>query len=832
MSNSPATPLIETSALQAAIFNSRNFSCIATDAQGVIQIFNVGAETMLGYTAAEVVNIMTPADLSDKKELFLRADALSLEFDITLHSGFEALVYKAALGIEDIYELTYVCKNDHRLPAQVSVTALRDKDHAIIGYLLIATDYTEHKATKLKLKTLALAIEQGSTPVMITDLNATIEYVNQAYIDSSGYSREQIIGKNPGLFKSGKTPKTTYVDMWAALHDGKTWHGELINRNKQGEELTELTWISPIRQDDQSISHYLSLKENITEQKKIDAALKDSELRWKFALEGAGDGVWDWAIDTNHCLYSARWMKMLGYTEHDIPPTQQEWLTRIHPDDLNMATSTMQAYLEGSIATFRVEHRLKCKNGLYKWILARGMIVSHDSQGLPLRVIGTHTDISLLKEAEQVLKKHKEAAEFDAKLKNLALINQTQNMQKNVSEQVNQRTEELQTSTAKAEQAVAIKSQFLSNMSHEIRTPINAIMSIAFLTLQTDLTAQQHNYLSKINSSAKWLLGILDDILNFSKLEAGKVELELQQFELATVINLLSTVATPLVMDKAVKLIFEVESSVPPLFIGDSLRLGQVLLNLTSNAIKFTHTGSVTLNVTLLSLVDQQARLKFSVTDTGIGLDMDHKNKLFEAFNQADNSTTRVYGGTGLGLAISKELVQAMGGHINVESQESKGSCFSFIISLAVATSPVLTTLAQTSLKHDVKYPSLLNARVLVVEDNLVIQEFIPDIMGYEGMLVDLANNGVEALALLAEHDYAAVLMDCQMPIMDGFEATQRIRANPRYDNLPIIAMTGNVAEHDRQRCLACGMNDIINKPVDWEAAFLTLDQWISQPLP
>jgi CheY-like chemotaxis protein len=218
------------------------------------------------------------------------------------------------------------------------------------------------------------------------------------------------------------------------------------------------------------------------------------------------------------------------------------------------------------------------------------------------------------------------------------------------------------------------------------------------------------------------------------------------------------------------------------------------------------------------------------VTDTGIGLDLDHKNKLFEAFNQADNSTTRIYGGTGLGLSISKQLVQAMGGAINIESQEGVGSCFSFIITLAVATSPASNPLLKTSLKHEVKYPNLLNVRILVVEDNLAIQEFIPDIMGFEGMLVDLANNGVEALTLLEHNVYAAVLMDCQMPIMDGFEASRRIRANPRFDNLPIIAMTGNVDEHDRQRCFDSGMNEIINKPVDWEVAFLTMNQWIGQP--
>ena len=571
---------------------------------------------------------------------------------------------------------------------------------------------------------------------------------------------------------------------------------------------------------------------DITERQKTEQALRESELRWQFALEITSDGVWDWTIETDYAAYSTRWKSMLGYSEQDILPTNQEWQTRIHPDDQAMVDGTMLAYLAGSLPIYKVEYRLKCKDDSYKWILGRGIVVSRDQNNRPLRMIGTHTDITTFKEDELLLKKHKATAELDAFDKTIALFHQSQTMQEDISQQVTQRTKELQTSTTKAHEAVAIKSQFLSNMSHEIRTPINAIMSIAFLALQTDLTAQQHNYLSKIDSSAKWLLGILDDILNFSKLEAGKVELEQQQFELASVIAFLKTVATPLVTNKDISLLFAVESSVPPVFIGDSLRLEQVLLNLSSNAIKFTHTGSVTLNVTLLSLVDQQAQLKFSVTDTGIGLDLNHKHELFEAFNQADNSTTRVYGGTGLGLAISKQLVQAMGGAISIESQEGAGSCFSFIITLAVATSPAFNPLPKTSLKHEVKYPSLLNARILVVEDNLVIQEFIPDIMGYEGMLVDLANNGVEALTLLEHNTYAAVLMDCQMPIMDGFEASRRIRANPRFDSLPIIAMTGNVEASDHQRCLDCGMNDFISKPVDWEQAFLTLDKWISHPVP
>jgi len=408
------------------------------------------------------------------------------------------------------------------------------------------------------------------------------------------------------------------------------------------------------------------------------------------------------------------------------------------------------------------------------------------------------------------------------------LLAQASQIQQQLTEQVAERTEELQIITEQAQTALKTKKVFLSNMSHEIRTPINAIMSISHLTLQTDLTAQQLNYLTKIDSSAKWLLGILDDILNFSKLEEGKVSLEQCDFELSNVISFLANVTTPLLKDKPVLLNFVIDPAIPDVLIGDSLRLGQVLLNLLNNAIKFTPKGIITLDVRLLSLEVQQVRLHFSVTDSGIGLDQTQQSQLFEAFNQADNSTTRLYGGTGLGLSISKELVTAMGGQIMVESHLGIGSCFSFIINLGVGTPIIKPTLPLVTPQRLETYPGLKGVRVLVVEDNEVIQEFIPDIMGHVGIQVDLANNGVEALALLELNHYAAVLMDCQMPVMDGFEATRLIRSNPRFDKLPIIAMTGNVFDHERERCLTSRMNDCISKPVDWEQVFITLERWIT----
>ncbi|HEY0846400.1 MAG TPA: ATP-binding protein [Noviherbaspirillum sp.] len=395
-----------------------------------------------------------------------------------------------------------------------------------------------------------------------------------------------------------------------------------------------------------------------------------------------------------------------------------------------------------------------------------------------------------------------------------------------VNESRNLAEAELRTAKERAESATRAKGEFLANMSHEIRTPMNAIIGMSYLALGTGLDHRQRDYVGKVHTAATSLLGIINDILDFSKVEAGKLEIEQIGFGLGEVLGNVSNVTAYKAHEKGLDFVIRTAPDVPVDLIGDPLRLGQVLTNLVNNAIKFTDKGQIRVAIEAMECAEGRIRLKFSVQDTGIGMTPTQLDRLFLAFSQADGSTTRKYGGTGLGLSISKHLVELMGGDIAVESEAGKGATFSFSLWLGIGNAASAKRPAAPVMDRKI---SLDGLRVLVVEDNEVNQQIAREFLQGAGVTVDIAVNGADAVEQLArkpDRSYDAVLMDLQMPVMDGYEATRRLRADARFRDLPIIAMTAHALAQERAKCLAVGMNDHVTKPIDPDLLCQTLAHW------
>jgi len=400
----------------------------------------------------------------------------------------------------------------------------------------------------------------------------------------------------------------------------------------------------------------------------------------------------------------------------------------------------------------------------------------------------------------------------------LTLVNET------LESRVAARTRDLAVAVTQADAASRAKSDFLSNMSHEIRTPINGVLGMAHLALQANPDARQRNYLTKIRFAGQNLLAIVNNILDISKIEAGMLELEETDFSLSTVLAGVFDQMAPAAAAKGLKLVLQIDPALSRTLRGDPLRIGQVLLNYVCNAIKFSKAGHVRVSARSLDPDGTGCQLRFEVQDHGIGIAPAQIARLFQPFHQADSSTTREFGGTGLGLAICKQLATAMGGDVGVASTPDEGSTFWFITRIQWGSSGQAGNRQVERAKHP---ETLQGARILLVEDNPVNQEVAASILQTAGARVTHANNGREAVDLLLSHAFECVLMDVQMPVMDGLEATRLIRADPRLAPTPVLAMTANAGATHRARCIEAGMDDFMSKPVDPQALVATVARWL-----
>ncbi|RZK24481.1 MAG: PAS domain-containing sensor histidine kinase, partial [Flavobacterium sp.] len=872
--------------------------------------------------------------------------------------------------------------------------------------------------------------------VIITDADDLITWVNQSFTNMTGYSFDEAIGRKPEYLLHGPaTSQNTLNYLNKQVSKGESFNADIYNYSKSGKPYWARIKGQPINNQNGELSGFFALIEDITVEKAAQELLKESENRFRLALEKIGN-VWEHDFITGKTFFSKTNNDFWGYTDNELAESESNWWDRVHKDDFHLLVHNFKKYRRGRIDSHSEEYRILHKNGDIKWVLDRGVVIEKDESGRPLRVVGTHTDITPIKRTEQELeqrvKQFKSLSEnipgviyeyeyredgtdglryispaiervfgitaddfWNQKYitpKDQQRINEKQQHSRNTLEPFYDETEitipglstrwyavhssysytdqdnnakvftgfmsditerksveeslrineekyrsilanmklglleidngghityannsfcymsgyampeligksaselflpegrlesekekwksiekgladayevetrdkqgnkkwwlssgapryndkaelagsigihlditdkknqelELVDARVEAEQSAQSKETFLANMSHEIRTPMNAIMSMANQLAKTNLEPQQEFYLETIHTASKNLLVIINDVLDLSKIDAGKLSLENIGFNLIDVLQNAMQVITHKGEEKGLDLNnFHFDGNIAKVLIGDPYRLNQVLLNLMTNAVKFTEKGSVDLICRVIADKPNSQVIHVSVVDTGIGMEASFVKHLFEKFSQEYESVSRKYGGTGLGMSICKELIEQMGGEIFVDSVKGSGTTIAFVIEFQKGQSDDVPEKAETTFSEDF----LLGKKILVTDDNDLNRLVASILLLDYGATVMVAENGEIALDMIEKETFDVILMDIQMPVMNGYDTTRKIRKMG--NNIPIIALTASAIKGEKEKCLSMGMNDYITKPINEEDFLKTIDRWV-----
>jgi PAS domain S-box-containing protein len=763
--------LTEITNLQNAILNGTDYSIIYTDTKGIIRSFNRGAENMLGYTAGEVVDVLTPAVFHDDFEVKKKAIELSAELGIEIQPGFDVFTTKCKSQPAETNEWTYVKKNGDRLAILLTASAIRNSAGEISGYLGIARDITVQKkaqqALELSEERYRNIVEKSTDVIYKSNKAGCFTYVNPVAERVTGYSQDELLGKHflelirddkkqaaADFYRSQVLEKkrTTYYEFPIVTREGKEiWIGQSVQLSEIGNNDLEFT----------------SLAIDITERKNYERSIYLQNEKYRNIITNMNLGLLEVDLDERVQFANQGFLTLSGY---DISEIIGKKASDLFVSDKHAKLVQQKTAQRSKGLSDMYEISVNTKKGEQRWWMISGA-PNYNDKGQLIGSIGIHLDITEKKQLELALESAK----------------------------------------ARAEESSRAKASFLANMSHEIRTPLNGIIGMIRELYYEGLPDKQMKYLDNASVASQHLLSVLNNILDISKIEAGELNLEQHHFRLKDTVKEVKSIMMARAREKGLLLNLNVHEIKDLTYIGDSARIRQILLNLIGNAIKFTSTGGIFVECVIRARDQNLHTVSITVEDTGIGMDENYQKDLFRKFSQEDSSTSRKYGGTGLGMAITNEIVQLMGGSIHVNSVKGKGTAIELVFNLPVGDGAKIKDEQSRLILRD-----LSHVRILLVEDNEFNRLVACNTLGRFKCQVTQAENGQVAIGLLEKNKFDLVLMDLQMPVMDGFETTRTIREKLGLE-LPIIALTANAFKSELERCVKIGMNDYVTKPFEEE---------------